>query len=210
MIPNSDTLDLDKTGVEVNSKGYIKVDDYLQTTAKNIWAFGDIIGRYLFRHSANFEAEYLMETVIREKESEGKYPIDYIGMPHAIFSYPQVAGVGETEEQLIQRNAKYVKGVNPYKSSAMGMALLSDSGFVKLLIERGTRKILGCHIVGDHASILIHQVIPLMRLNGKLDDLLYIIHIHPAMNEIVRNAARKARDALVAAGDEIPLKLKLK
>jgi len=78
------------------------------------------------------------------------------------------------------------------------------------LIEKGTRKILGCHIVGDDASILIHEVIPLMRLNGKLEDILYAIHVHPALSELVRNAARLARTALVDAGDKIPLKLKLK
>lgn len=85
-------------------------------------------------------------------------PIDYTGMPWAVFSYPQVAGVGETEEQLQARGAHYVKGVVPYSKSAMGMALRSDSGLVKLMVERGTRKLLGCFIVGHEASVLIHEV----------------------------------------------------
>lgn len=92
----------------------------------------------------------------------------------------------------------------------MGDARLSDHGFVKLLVELGTRRILGCHIVGYEASTMIHQVIPLMRLQGKLDDLLYCIYIHPALNEILRNAARNARDALMESGAPIPLKLRLK
>jgi len=92
----------------------------------------------------------------------------------------------------------------------MGDALRSNSGFVKLLVERGTRTILGCHIVGEHASVLLHEVLPIFYHHGPLDDLLLMIHIHPALNEIVRNAGRKARDALVGAGDHLPGLLKIK
>eukprot|EP00761_Pharyngomonas_kirbyi_P001641 gb/GECH01001645.1/.p1 GENE.gb/GECH01001645.1/~~gb/GECH01001645.1/.p1 ORF type:complete len:519 (+),score=118.82 gb/GECH01001645.1/:1-1557(+) len=207
VVPNSDLLNLQSAGIDTHPNGFIKVDDYLRTSASNVWAFGDIAGNYQFRHSANFEGEYLLETIIHGEQS---YPIDYMGMPHAVFSNPQVAGVGETEDELIARNANYVKGLNPYASSAMGMALRSDHGFVKLLIEKGTRKILGCHIIGHEASVLLHEITPLMRLGGKLEDILYSIHIHPALSELVRNAARKARDALVASGDDVPLRLRLK
>lgn len=215
VVPNADLLEVEKSGIEVDENGFIKVDDHLRTSVEDVWAFGDIAGNFLFRHSANYEGDYLMETVIRRKEMETLdkkevYPIDYRGMPHAVFSSPQVAGVGETEEELKARGAQYVVGKNNYSASAMGMALRSDSGFVKLMIEKGTRKILGCHIVGHEASVLIHQIIPLVRTQGTLDDLLYMVYIHPALSEIVRNAARKARDALLAADDPMPLLLKLK
>lgn len=215
VVPNSDLLDLEKTGIETDQKGFIKVDDHLRTAVEGVWAFGDIAGNFLFRHSANFESDYLMETVIRRKEMETLdkkevYPIDYSGMPHAVFSSPQVAGVGETEEELKARGAQYVVGKNNFSASAMGMALRSDSGFVKVMVERGTRKILGCHIVGHEASVLIHQIIPVLRTGGTLDDMLLMVYIHPALNEIVRNAARKARNALLEAGDDMPLLLKLK
>ena len=131
-------------------------------------------------------------------------------MPHAIFSHPQVAGVGEREDDLKARNADYVVGLNRYASSVMGMALRSENGFIKLLIEKGTREILGCHIIGHEASVLIHQVLYLMRLGGKLDDILYTIHIHPALSELIRNAARKARNQLVEAGEELPVRLQIK
>ena len=84
-------------------------------------------------------------------------------------------------------------GLNPYKSSAMGMALLADSGFCKILFGRKTKKILGGHIVGDEASNMIHMLIAFMNKDGTLDDLLNMIYIHPALPEIVRNAARKAK-----------------
>mmetsp|Transcript_45446 Transcript_45446/g.74068 ORF Transcript_45446/g.74068 Transcript_45446/m.74068 type:complete len:481 (-) Transcript_45446:39-1481(-) len=205
--PNTDILRPEQSGIEIDSKGYIKVDGQLRTTCDGVYAIGDIIGQHLFRHAVNFQAEYLVEHAFMAPDDE---PIQYPGMPHAVFSSPQVAGIGETEEQLIARGASYVKGVNPYSSSAMGMALRSDSGFVKLLIEKGTRKILGCHIVGDEASVLIHQVIPLYALDATLESILYCIHIHPALSELVRNSARKARDALVNAGEKISLRLSLK
>ncbi len=206
VIPNCDLLDLEKAGVETHPKGYIKVDEYLRTTAENVWAFGDIAGNYLFRHSANFEGQYLFASVIHQALDT---PIDYTGMPHAVFSHPQIAGVGEREDDLKARNADYVVGINPYSKSAMGMALRSEYGFVKFLIERRTHKILGCHIIGHEASVLIHQVIPLMRLGGKLEDLLYMVHIHPALSEIVRNAARKARDELIKAGEQLSIELQI-
>eukprot|EP00753_Platysulcus_tardus_P007629 PLAT15318.1.p1 GENE.PLAT15318.1~~PLAT15318.1.p1 ORF type:complete len:519 (+),score=266.36 PLAT15318.1:63-1559(+) len=213
VVPNSDRLNLAAAGVDVDDRGFVKVDDRLRTSAEGVWALGDIAGNWLFRHSVNFEGNYLFENLIHpdSRVDEGSdYPaIDYVGMPHAVFSNPQVAGVGEREQDLIARGADYVKGVNPYAKSAMGDALRSDSGFAKLLIERGTRKVLGFHVVGHEASILAHVVIPLMRKDATLDDLLYCIYIHPALPEIVRNSARRARDALMEAGDDLPVKLRI-
>merc|ERR1712136_103604 len=193
VVPATASLNLEATGVELRKGGFVKVDANLRTSCEGIWAFGDCAGNYLFRHCANFEGEYLLEHVIHTLKTTGQVPveyppIDYVGMPYAVFSNPQVAGVGLTEEQCQQEGKQYVKGV----------------------VKVGSRKILGCHIVGYEASTMIHQVVPLMRLEGKLEDLLYCIYIHPALNEILRNSARKARDALVEAKDDVPLRLRLK
>jgi mycothione reductase len=193
IIPNTDNLNLKSTQIELTDKGFIKVDKHLETQVKGVYALGDCIGQYFFRHSVNFEGEYLFNSVFVEKESK---PIHYPPVPHAIFTHPQVAGVGKTEEECKAEGLDYVVGLNPYKSSAMGMALLSDHGFCKLLIERKTKKILGGHIIGDEASNMIHMIIALMTKHGTLDDLLNMIYIHPALPEIVRNAARKAKVAL--------------
>lgn len=196
VIPNTDDLGLENTDIKVNDKGFIQTNDRLQTAVPGVYALGDCIGRYLFRHSVNFEGEYLMRTVFTEKKDE---PIFYGPVPHAIFTNPQIAGAGKTEEELKQDGIEYVAGVNHYKDSAMGMALLSDHGFVKLLIGKKDRKILGVHIIGPEASNMIHTVIALMYKDGVLDDLLKMIYIHPALPEIVRNAARKAKIALDGA-----------
>lgn len=193
IVSNADTLDLQNTDIELTGGNFVKVDDYLQTTVDGIYALGDCIGRYFFRHSVNFEGEYLFRTVFVDKTRE---PIRYPPVPHAVFSHPQVAAVGKTEEQLKEEGVDYVVGLNPYAKSAMGMALLSDCGFCKILIDRHSQRILGAHIVGDEASDMIHMLIAFMCKDGTLDDLLNMIYIHPALPEIVRNAARKAKAAL--------------
>ncbi len=189
IMANTDTLNLHRTNIKTIDKGFVKVDDYLQTSVPGVYALGDCIGRYFFRHSVNFEGEYLFRTVFVDKKREA---IKYPPVPHAVFTHPQVAGVGKTEEELKAQGVDYVVGLNPYKSSAMGMALLSDHGFCKILIDRKTKKILGAHIIGDEASNMIHMLIAFMSKDGTLDDLLNMIYIHPALPEIVRNAARKA------------------
>lgn len=190
---NADTLDLINTDIELLTGNYIKVNEHLETNVPGIYALGDCIGKYFFRHSVNFEGEYLFDHVFG---GNPKKPINYPPMPHAVFTHPQVAGVGATEEELKFRGVDYVTGLNPYKSSAMGMALLSEYGFCKILVERKSRKILGGHIIGPEASDMIHMLIAYMNMNATLDDMLRTIYIHPALPEIIRNAARKAKTAL--------------
>ncbi len=195
IVANTDTLDLINTDIAIKKGNFIDVNDCLETSVPGIWALGDCIGNFFFRHSVNFEGEYLFDTIFG---NQPKQPIVYPPVPHAVFTNPQVAGVGKTEEQLIKEGIDYFVGVNPYKSSAMGMALLSEHGFCKLLFERKSRKLLGGHIIGDEASNMIHMVIAFMNMNATLDDMLRTIYIHPALPEIVRNAARKAKTAFDA------------
>jgi dihydrolipoamide dehydrogenase len=188
--PNTDRLGLENTRIQLKPNGCIKVNEYSETAAPDVYALGDCVGNYFYRHSVNFEGEYLMRTIFVEKKRE---PIIYPPVPHAVFTHPQVAGVGKTEEELKAEGVDYVVGINPYQKSAMGMALRSDGGFVKILLDRNTRRILGAHIVGDEASDMIHLLIAMMYKKATLDDLLGMIYIHPALPEIVRNAARNAQ-----------------
>jgi len=188
--PNSDTLKLGHTEICYDDNGFIQVNDHLETSVPGVYAFGDVIGRYLFRHSVNYEGEYLFNTVIRKTQSG---PIKYPPMPHAVFTHPQIGGVGATEDELRLSGHDYVVGKNDYKASAMGMALLSDHGFVKLLFDKHSKRLLGAHIIGPEASNMIHMLIAFMKMEATLDDMLDTIYVHPALPEIVRNAARKAR-----------------
>ncbi len=183
-VPNTDILDVAKTGVKLDKKGYIKSNSYMETTAKNIWALGDICGKYLFKHSANLEAEYVCNNALGKQKKK----VDYNAMPHAIFSSPQVAGVGSTEEALREKKISYLVGRKKYIETGMGTALNDKEGFVKILVDKKTRKILGCHIIGTDASTLIHEVIVAMKSNQKVDILTDAVHIHPALSEVVQRA----------------------
>ena len=186
-LPNSDTLDLHKTGVKVNDKGYIVTDKYLETNVKGIFALGDIVGCYLFKHNANNEAQYAYNNIISSTE---KIPVNYYAMPHAIFSSPQVAGVGLREQDLKNMSINYYKSVYPYIKTAMGEAIEDKEGFVKFLVNKTDKRILGCHIIGSDASTLIHEVLVAMRYgDGTIDSISGTIHIHPALSEVVARAA---------------------
>ena len=191
--PNNDLLGLENTKIKTNKFGYMEVDKYMETAVKGVYGIGDCVGNYLFRHSVNFETEYLIDIWL---EKGKKVPIKYPPMPHAIFTNPQVAGVGLTEQELINKKIPYVVGKNNYINSAMGQALLSEYGFVKLLFHKKTKKLLGAHIIGPESSNMIHMLIVFITMGAKVDDLLKIIYVHPALPEIVRNAARKAQAQL--------------
>ena len=183
-IPNTDLLDVKKTDVETDEKGFIKTNEYLETTAKNIWALGDIVGKFLFKHSANLEAQYVYYNAILNK----KIKVNYDAMPHAIFSSPQIAGVGLREQDLRDKKISYVVGKYQFIKSGMGLALQDNDGFVKIFADRKTRKILGCHIIGTDASTLVHEVIVVMKNNLAVDAISNSVHVHPALSEVVQRA----------------------
>ncbi len=187
VVPNSDLLNLSATNIKCDSNGFILVDDCLQTSQSNCYAFGDIIGRHQFRHTANFEGQYLFDNVVK---NETKKTITYKPVPYAVFSYPQIAGVGYLESDCNSLGIDYIIGKNNYSASGMGMALKSTHGFVKLIFERDSLKLIGAHIVGKEAATMIHMLIAYMVMNATLNDILDTIFIHPALPEIVRNAAR--------------------
>ena len=185
--PNTDTLKLGHTDIKLDPHGFIDVNEYLETSVKGVYAYGDIIGRYFFRHTANYEGDVLFQSVLKNQTPK---PISYPPIPYAMFTNPQVAGVGFTEKECQQQGIDYILGVNDYARSAMGDALKSNHGFVKLIVEKRTRKLIGAHIIGKEAATLIHMCIAFMNMGATLDDLLNTIYIHPALPEVIRNAAR--------------------
>ncbi len=181
--PNTDKLDLEEnTSVELDERGFIKANEYLETSVRDVYALGDIAGNFMFKHSANLEAEYVYKNLLgMEVEA------DYTAMPHAVFTYPQIAGVGKTEQDLEKEGIEYSKSVYQYENTGMGMALKEEDGFVKVLASKDG-EILGVHIIGHEASTLVHEVLPVMRNNGTVEDIKKTIHIHPALNEVVGRA----------------------
>lgn len=168
LLPNSDTLCLENTDIETDQRGWIRTNEYLETTQKNIYAIGDINGKYQFRHKANYEAEVLIHNLF---SSESKRMACYNAVPRAIFTWPQVAGVGITEREAKNCGERYWVGKNYYSQIASGIAMgisknSSDNGFVKIIVGQD-KTILGVHIVGPHAAILLQPFVYLMNANYK-------------------------------------------
>jgi dihydrolipoamide dehydrogenase len=184
-VSNADVLKPEKTGVKLDERGYIKVNEFLETSKKNIWAFGDAIGIQMFKHVANYEAGVVWHNAIHDH----KVKMDFSAAPHAVFTHPQVASVGLTEEEAKQQNYKILVGKALCKETAMGAAMGFPEGFVKVVVERETGKIFGAHIIGAEASILIQEIVNAMITEtGNFAPIARGMHIHPAMSEVVQNA----------------------
>ncbi len=161
---NADLLQTGNAGIALDARGYILTNEYLETNRRNIWALGDVNGKYPFRHKANQEAEICVHNMLRPDLS--KQAMNYQHVPWAIYTSPQIAHVGLREQEARDRGIKYQVGVNHYSSIAMGYAMGyrkgdPDDGFVKLLVDENM-KIIGVHIVGPQAAILIQSFIYLM------------------------------------------------
>jgi mycothione reductase len=182
---NANLLKPDVTGVETDKKGWIKVDKYLETSRHGIYALGDATGRYMFKHTANYEADVVSDNMLRNK----KRIFDTHAVPHAVFTHPQVGAVGMTEAGAIKAGKDILVGRARYADTAKGYAMGDVEGLVKVVVEAGTNKILGCSIVGPEAPVLVQQVVFLM--NTDREDMTPLERsqvIHPALSEVVANA----------------------
>jgi dihydrolipoamide dehydrogenase len=184
-VSNADILRPEKTGVKLDERGYVKVNDYLETSKKNIWAFGDAIGQQMFKHVANYEAGIVWHNA----NHDHKVPVNFNICPHAIFTHPQVAAVGLKQAEAKQQKYNILVGTALYRETAMGGAMGEPNGFVKVIVEKETGKILGASIIGAEASILIQEIINAMSSgNGTFEPIAQGMHIHPALSEVVQNA----------------------
>lgn len=184
-VPNTDVLDVASTGVEIDGRGFLKTNEYLETGVPGIWALGDIVGKNLLKHNANLEAEHVAYNMFH---SDKQVAVDYHAMPHAIFASPQVGSVGMTEQETKKRGIKYVAATYDYFNTAYGRSIEDRDGFVKVLAHPETGEILGCHIIGSHASILIQEVANAMRLRQTTEAIKNPIYVHPALPEVVQRA----------------------
>ena len=184
-VPNTDVLDVAQTGVEVGEDGYVQTNEFLETNVPGIWALGDIVGRYLLKHSANLEAAFVAHNAFNP---ENNVPVDYHAMPHAIFASPQVASIGLTEREAGEAGVPFVANTYNYYDTAYGSSIEDKDGFVKALAHRETREILGCHIIGSEASMLIQEVANAMRVRMTTDAITQAIYVHPALPEVLQRA----------------------
>jgi mycothione reductase len=177
---NADRLKVENSGVETDKRGFVKVNDYLETSKKNIFAVGDANGQQMFTHVANREAAIAAHNALHNE----KVKMDYSAIPHAVYSYPQIASVGLTEEAA-RAGHDVLVGRAKYSDVAKGEAMMESEGFAKAIVARDSRRILGFHIIGPYAPILIQEVVNAMQSGGYGDEIGDGIHIHPALSELV-------------------------
>ena len=173
------------TGVEIDQRGFVKTDEYLETSVPGIWALGDIVGKYLLKHSANLEAGHVAHNIFNP---DTRVAVDYHAMPHAVFASPQVASVGMTEQEAQQLGVPHAAATYEYINTAYGSSIEDRDGFAKVLAHLETGDILGCHIIGSEASILIQEVVNAMRSRQTTDAITQSIYVHPALPEVVQRA----------------------
>ena len=184
-VPNTDLLEVANTDVEVDGRGFVKTDEYLRTSEPSIWALGDIVGRNLLKHSANLEAAYVAHNIFNP---DNPVAVNYRAMPSAVFASPQVASVGLTEQAAREQGVPYVAATYGYYDTAYGASIEDRDGFVKVLTHRESGEILGCHIIGTDASVLIQEVVNPMRMRLSADAITQSIYVHPALPEVVQRA----------------------
>ncbi|HEX8870898.1 MAG TPA: FAD-dependent oxidoreductase, partial [Lentzea sp.] len=184
--PNTDLLDAAKAGLELHADGRIKVDEFQRTSQPHILALGDISSDYQLKHVANHEAKVVQHNLLNPDEPRKS---DHRFVPAAVFSSPQIASVGLTEEQAKAKGIRYVTSSQAYASIAYGWAMEDTTGFAKLIADPATGQLLGAHIIGPQASTVIQPLIQAMSFGLDAKSMARGQYwIHPAMPELVENA----------------------
>ena len=185
--PNTDILHPERAGIRTDENGWIIVNEYLETSQPNVWAFGDADGRYLFKHVANYEAMLVYYNAVQKRGVK----VDYHAVPHAVFTYPEIASVGLKETEAVEKYGKsnLLIGIQRYEDTAKGLAMGVKDYFVKVIVESTTTKVLGAHIIGPNASVLIQEIIDLMYTpTQSAEPIIEGMHIHPSLSEVVQRA----------------------
>lgn len=182
--PNSSNLGIEKLGIEIDSKGFIKVDNNF-LAKDHIYAIGDVINTPLLAHVASHEGIYTVDYISEKKP----HSINYNIVPSCTYSSPQVASFGPTEKQLQDKNIEYNEGTFTLKASGKALTLGENNGNIKILSDKLSKKILSASIVGVEASELIHEIIIAASSGLKVDELANIMHAHPTLSESIMEAA---------------------
>jgi mycothione reductase len=184
--PNSDVLDVAAAGIDVDTHGHVRTDDTCQTTVPGIWALGDLANHFQLKHMANAEAQIVWHNIAHPGQPR---KAAFAVVPAAVFADPQVASAGATEQDLRAQGRRYVAAARAYRDTAYGWALEDTASFAKILADPDTRLLLGAHIIGPQASILIQPLIQAMCLGNTVDEVASgVLYIHPALTEVVQQA----------------------
>ena len=182
--PYVDGLGLDKAGVELTERGQIKTDEFFETSVEGVYAIGDVIEGPMLAHKAEDEGVILAEMLAGESGH-----IDYNLIPGVVYTWPEVANVGKTEEQLKEDGVEYNAGKFPFMANGRARAMGMTDGFVKILACKKTDRVLGAHMIGPNVGDLVQEVVSVMEFEGTAEDIARTCHAHPTLTEVVKEAA---------------------
>jgi dihydrolipoamide dehydrogenase len=186
----TDGLGLENIGITVEDRGRkITVDNHLETSVKGVYAIGDVVKGAMLAHKAEDEGTFVAEIIAGQKPH-----IDYNLIPGVVYTWPEVAAVGQTEEQLKEKGIKYKVGSFPFKASGRARASMDTDGFVKVLADAATDEILGVHIIGPRAADMIAEAVVAMEYRASAEDIARISHAHPTYTEAIREACMAATE----------------
>ncbi len=185
--PYTDNLGLDKAGVKMDNRGRIETDEHLQTNVAGIYAIGDVIKGAMLAHKAEEEGVFVAEVMAGQKPH-----INYNLIPGVVYTWPEVAGVGYTEEQLKEQGKKYKTGSFPFKASGRARASMDMDGFVKVLADEATDEILGVHMIGPRVADMIAEAVVAMEFRASAEDVARMSHAHPTYTEAMKEACLDA------------------
>jgi dihydrolipoamide dehydrogenase len=182
--PNTNGLNLEKIGVKLDDRKRIKTNKDFQTNVKNIYAIGDVIVGPMLAHKAEDEGIAVAENIAGQSGH-----VNYNTIPGVIYTTPEVASIGQTEEQLKEKNIKYKIGKFSFMANSRAKAIDDSEGFVKILADEKTDKVLGAHLIGPHAGELIAEIGVAMEFGASSEDIARTCHAHPTFSEAVKEAA---------------------
>ncbi len=187
--PFAGGLDLEKAGLETNEKGRMDVDEQLKTKVDNIYAIGDVVRGAMLAHKAEEEGIFVAETIAGQKPH-----INYLAIPGVVYTWPEVASVGYTEEQLKEQGIPYKSGSFPFRASGRARASMDIEGFIKVLAHKESDEILGVHMIGPRAADMIGEAVVAMEYRAAAEDIARISHAHPTYSEAFKEACLAATD----------------
>lgn len=186
-IPYTSGLGLEEAGVKIDNRGRVEIDGHFKTNVESIYAIGDVVQGPMLAHKAEDEGVALAEILAGQHGH-----VNYDVIPSVVYTQPEVASVGKTEEELKAAGVAYKVGKFPFSANGRARAMLATDGFVKILSDKETDRVLGGHIVGFGAGEMIHEIAVLMEFGGSAEDLGRTCHAHPTMSEAVKEAALAA------------------
>ncbi|UJO99333.1 MAG: FAD-dependent oxidoreductase, partial [Nitrosomonas sp.] len=190
-IPNTAGLGVQENGLQVDERGFVVVDQYCRTNLANVYAVGDVVRGPMLAHKASEEGVAVAEMIqhVEKGQTDELETVDFNTVPWVIYTAPEIAWVGKNEQELRAAGIAYKAGQFPFIANGRARAMGETSGFIKVLADEKTDRVLGVHMIGPHVSELISEAVMAMKFSASSEDIACIVHAHPSLSEVFHEAA---------------------